>query len=85
MNITVNGESIPTEAYDRELQNVLRDDPEAGDREAADLAKQTVIEQTLIRQEATRQIPVISKTEVDLAFEDLLKHHGGAEQFLQAV
>ncbi len=81
MNITVNGESIPQEAYDRELQNVLREDPEAGDREASDRAKQTLIEQALIRQEAARQFPVVSKTEVDLAFEDILKHHGGAEQF----
>lgn len=81
MNITVNGEAIPTEAYNRELQNVLREDPEAGDREASGRAKQTVIEQTLIRQEAVKQFPVISQTEVDLAFEDLLKQHGGAEQF----
>ena len=83
MTITVNGETIPSEVYDRELQNVLREDPESGDREAADSAKQTVIEQALIRQEAGRQVPTISATEVDLAFEDLLKHHGGAEQFYQ--
>jgi parvulin-like peptidyl-prolyl isomerase len=83
MKIIVNGEEIPAEMLQQELQTHQRQQPELSDEERQHAARDRAVEWMLIRQEARKRDLQIPAAEVDAEFDRLCESHGGKETFFQ--
>ncbi len=81
MNISINKETIPTNVYEQELQRAKMNNPGVSEKEIKDLAVQNIVDWTIIRQKANKQIKNVSVVDIEKAFTDLVKSHGGVDQF----
>lgn len=83
MEIIVNGETLPKEVYEHEVQNIKQQNPGIPDEIASEQVKQRLIEWTLIRQAAQEKDLPVWGGEIDAEFEKLCQQHGGKEAFFK--
>ncbi|MBN1998428.1 peptidylprolyl isomerase [candidate division KSB1 bacterium] len=81
MIITINKEKIPDNIYEQELDRARANNPGIAENEIKELAVQNIVDWTIIRQEANKKIRNVSVVDIEKAFTDLVKSHGGVEQF----
>lgn len=81
MKITVNGETIPAEVYQHELQNLKKNNPGIPDEMATEQVQKHIIEWVIIRQAALKANPAIGSGEIDAEFNKLCQTHGGKDAF----
>ncbi|AKJ63563.1 peptidylprolyl isomerase [Kiritimatiella glycovorans] len=83
MKITVNGETVGDEVFQREVQQVRQQNPDEQDEAVRERAKQNIVEWTLIRQQAREEVESVPAKEIDAEFDKLVERHGGRDQFFQ--
>ena len=83
MKVTVNGEVIPPEMIQQEVQLYRQQNLGTDEKEAFAAVSQNMIEWSLIRQNAEKSGISISLEEIETGFEQLCQSHGGKNQFFQ--
>ncbi len=83
MQINVNGEIIPNEVFQAELQNATQANQGANPEDVKQLTLHRIVEWTLIRQEAKKQDIPVWGPEVDAEYDKLCQAHGGKDAFFQ--
>jgi len=83
MHISVNGEKISKEICEQEIQNVRRNSRDLSNDKVQELAAQNIIDWIIIRQQANNKIVQVPEFEIEKAFKELKKTHGGDKEFYQ--
>ncbi|MFA7256761.1 MAG: peptidyl-prolyl cis-trans isomerase [Kiritimatiellales bacterium] len=83
MKVTVNGETIPQEMIQQEVQRYRQQNLGTNEKEAFEAVSRNMIEWALIRQNAEKRGVSVSPEEIEEGFEQLCRSHGGKEQFFQ--
>jgi parvulin-like peptidyl-prolyl isomerase len=83
MNVTVNGEVIPSEVIQKEIQRYRQQNLGTDEKEAFEAVSRQMIEWALIRQNAEKSGLPVSPEEIEEGFEQLCQSHGGKEPFFQ--
>ncbi|MFC1467481.1 peptidylprolyl isomerase [Verrucomicrobiota bacterium] len=83
MQIIVNGEQIPNDVFQHELQTMQQQNPGIPEEIASEQVQQRIIEWTLIRQNAKKEDIPVWTGEIDAEFEKLCQAHGGKQAFFQ--
>lgn len=83
MQITVNGEKIPSQVYHSELEKIKQQNPGIPDEIATEQVQNHIIDWTIIRQEAKKEDIPVMPVEIDNEFEKLCESHGGKDAFFK--
>ena len=83
MSVTVNGETIPPEVLQQEVQRYRQKNLGVDEKEAFEAVSQQMIEWALIRQNAEKSGISVSPEEIEEGFEQLCRSHGGKEPFFR--
>jgi len=83
MKVTVNGEVIPLEVIQQEIQRHRQQNPGLDEKQAFEAVHQQLIEWALIRQNAEKSGIAVTSQEIEEGFEQLCQSHGGKEPFFQ--
>jgi parvulin-like peptidyl-prolyl isomerase len=85
MKITINGEIISAEAFERELENQRRQNPREKPERLHQLAKGNIIDWTIIRQEANKSALLVPPVLIENEYARLLQQHGGEKNFARQL
>ena len=83
MKVTVNGEVIPSEVIQQEIQRHRQQNLGSDEKQAFEAVSQQMIEWALIRQNAEKSGVAVTPQEIEEGFEQLCQSHGGKEAFFQ--
>lgn len=83
MKIIINGETADPSFYERELQNIQRQNPGISAEDAAKEARESVVEWALIRQESAKSDEKTDTRDIDREFDEMAQTHGGKQAFFE--
>lgn len=83
MQIIVNGETIPSEVFQHELQAATQQNKDVPAEEIKQMTQTRIIEWTIIRQAASKEDIPVWGGEVDAEFDKLCQANGGKDAFFQ--
>lgn len=81
MKITINGETLAAEAFEREVENQRQRNPHEKPERLRQLAKESMIDWAIIRQEANKSALMVPPVLVENEYARLLQQHGGEKNF----
>lgn len=83
MKIVINGEQIPEQVIDQEIQNQRRQNPRLSDDQLKAFAKQSIVDWTIIRQAAHKAVTSVPTALVDNEYAKLVDRHNGEAKFFE--